>query len=505
MKLLQHLIEGIRTLFRKGAADRDLDDELRAYREMSVEHKMKSGMSRKQAVRTTRLEMGSFATIKEEVRDSRWESKLENLWQDLCRAPRALVRYPGFLIVSLVTLALGIGASTAIFSVVDGVLLRPLPFPDPNRLVALWETDSATGRRSRVPPGNYSDWRKQRETFESMGLYGSMVLTIAGEGDPQRILGAKVDGGYFRTLGVSPMLGRLILDGDLQEGSRQVVVLSYGLWKQRFGGDRDVVGRDIMLDGRACQIIGVMPPGPYPTWPATAGGIVFHKRLQQFWVPMQLGEFGSNRTSHVFGVVGRLRKGVGLEQARAVMKTLAASLAASYPEANEGEGILVTRLEDEMIQSVRPALFMLLVAVGLLLLVGCTNLATLFLARATDRMREWAVRAALGATRSRLVRQLLAESLLLALAGGILGVLLASVALPTLVALVPLEIPRLDNVSVDPRVVGLALILSVAVSLLVGVLPALRVTGPHLQESLRGEEIVAARPPGHVNGPVTFW
>ncbi len=487
MRPLHGFTEGLKGLVRKGAADRDLDEELQAYREMSVEHKVRSGMSRKEALRAVRLEMGSLDSIKEQVRDVSWESRLETFWLDLRHSLRSLLRDPGFLAIALLTLTLGIGASTAIFSIVDGVLLRPLPFPGADRLVAIWETDTQTGRRYRVPPGNYEDWRQEGGIFEESGLYGSMVLTLSGEGDPQRILGAQVDGGYFRTLGLTPLVGRYILKDDARAGAPHVVVLSYSLWQRRFGGARDAVGRVVRFDGESYQIIGVMPPGPYPTWPATTGGIVFQDRYQQFWVPMQLGEFGSSRTSHVFGVVGRLKEGVSLGQAQAAMDILASGLALSFPEANKGEGILVTRMADEMTGTVRPALVMLLSAVGLLLLVGCSNLGTLFLARATDRMGELAVRAALGATRGRLLRQLLLETTLLALTGGLLGALLAGVALPTLLAYIPSGVPRLGTVTVDTRALGFALILSAATVLLFGTLPALQVTGRSLQDLLRGE------------------
>jgi len=485
MKLLHRLAGGLRDLWGKRQVERDLDEELHCYLEFSIEEKMRAGSTREQALRKARLEMGSIEGVKEGVRDAGWESMLDDFWQDIRRAPRLLRKSPGFTLVALLTLALGIGASAAMFSIVDGVLLRPLALADPGRLVALWETDGETGRRTRVPPGNYADWRAQSNLYEQMGLYGSMALSFTGEGEPERILGAHVDGGYFATLGVPPLLGRYLVERDATEGAARVIVLSQGLWQRRFGGRADVLGRRITLDDEGYEIVGVMPQGIYPTWPATAGGIVFQERYQQFWVPMSLGSFGLSRTAHVFGVVARLRPGVRLEQAQASMDTIAIRLAAEYPKTNAGEGILVTRLEDEVTGEVRPALAMLFAAVGLLLLIGCANLATLSLARAGGRARELAVRSALGATRSRLVRQLLAENVLLAVAGGLLGSLLARAGLQTLLALAPSGIPRLGDVAIDARVLGFAILLSFLTALLFGTLPALQATRPDLEEALR--------------------
>ncbi len=486
LQLLRRILRGFQALVHKRREEQDLDAELRTYVEMAIEHRMQSGMSRREASRAARLEMGSLESVKNEVREATWESTLGTLWQEMRRAPRTVSKDPLFIAVTLLTLALGIGASTAMFSVVNGVLLRPLPFPDPDRLVTLWETEVATGNRSRVPPGNYADWARSDHFFLGMGLYGSMVRTITGDGEPERILGAQVDGGYFPTLGVAPLMGRYIVRSDCREGAARVVVLSYGLWQRRFGG-RDVVGTRLVLDGHHCDVVGVMPRGIYPTWPATAGGILFDKRYQQFWVPMQLGTFASSRTSHVFGVLGRLKSSATLNEAQGAMSALAANLAQAYPDANAGEGIVVTLLEDELTGSVRPALVMLLSAVGLLLFAGCANLAILSLARGAARMRELAVRAALGATRGRLIRQMLVENGLLALAGGLLGALVATAALPSLLALVPAGLPRLNRIAVDGRVLVFTAGLSFLTLLLFAVLPAVQIIRADPQESLRVE------------------
>ena len=385
---------------------------------------------------------------------------LDALARDARHAVRALAAAPGFTAVAVLTLAVGIGAATAIFSIVDGVVLRPLAVPQPDRLVTLWETGQASGRRMRVPPGSYADWRTKGEAFQDLGMFGAMVLTFTSESEPEQIFGAQVDGGYFPTLGVAPLLGRGIAGSDALEGGPDVVVLSYGLWQRRFGGRADIIGRTARLDGRPYEIVGVMPPGLYPTWPATVGGLALEPRYGQYWVPMRLGAFGGNRTAHVFGVVGRLKAGASLRQAQASMDTEAARLAAAYPGAYEGEGILVTRLADEVTGAVRPALVLLLAAVGLLLLIGCANLATLSLARASARARDLAVCAALGATRARLARSLLVESALVALAGGALGTAAAAAGLGALVSWVPASVPRLDAVAVNGPVLAFAIAVS---------------------------------------------
>lgn len=412
----------------------------------------------------------------------------ESVSHDVRDALRSLRRAPGFTSLAILILAVGIGASVAMFSVANGVLLRPLAFPDPGRLVTLWESGIESGRRMRVPPGSYLDYRSQQTVFASMGLFGAGVLTLTGDGEPEQLLGAAVDGGYFATLDVQPLLGRVILDEEAHQGGPDVIVLSHALWQRRFGGRADIVGQRVTLDGKPYEIVGVMPPGLYPTWPATVGAITFQESRQQFWVPLRIeAGFAGSRTAHVFGVVARLAPGVSLAQAQAAFDTISARLQQADPDAYEGERVILSALDDEVKGAVRPALWALVGAVGVLLLIGCANLATLTLARAAVRNRELAVRSALGAGRGRLVRHLLAESLLIASAGGVAGLLLARLTLGAFIRVVPADVPRLNAVSLDTTVLAFAVVLSALTALLFGTLPAWRASRPELADALRQE------------------
>lgn len=401
---------------------------------------------------------------------------MQALLQDLRHAGRLLGQQPGFTLVVTLTLALGIGANTAIFSVVDAVLLRPLPYHEPDRLVALWETQrEADGRRGRGTAANIRDWQAQNDVFEDVAMFSSHGSNLTGDGEPEQLLGTRVSDGYFRLLGVEPTLGRTFTPAEHVPGADRVVILYHDLWQRRFGGDPGVIGRSLRMDDTPYTIVGVMPPGIYPTWPATQGYIPFLPRYQQIWVPMALTpEQAAGRTSHVMGAVARLRDGVTIEEAQANMDTIAARLEAQYPAANRDEGVVVGPLVDEVVGDVRTALLVLVGAVGLVLLVACANLASLMLARSVARQKEFAIRVALGAGRGRLVRQLGAESLLLAVLGGALGLSLAYVGLDLLTALTPQDIPRLATVGINGSVLMFAFAVTAVTGALFGIVPARR-------------------------------
>jgi putative ABC transport system permease protein len=397
---------------------------------------------------------------------------------DLRLAARVLRKNLGFVAVAVLTLALGIGANTTIFSIVNGVLLRPLPYATPQRLVDVYELRA--GRRGTVSAPDYVDWRDQNKAFEGLAAInpGSSFALSSGAGPAEQIAGASVTPNLFGILGVRPMLGRDFLSAEGVPGQTHVALLGHGLWQRRFGGDPAVVGHSIRVDGESYEVVGVMPPGSvYP-------------REAELWEPLAFStkELQTQRGAHYLEVVGRLRDGTTLAAAQAEMSSIAGRLARAYPDTNRDSDALLLPLHEALVGSVSPALRILLGAVGLVLLIACTNVASLGLARARQRERELAVRVALGASRFRLVRGVLAESLLLGLAGGLLGLAVASWSLPLLRTLQPGDIPRLDEVRIDATVLAFAALASLVAALLSALLPAWQIASrPELQESLRSE------------------
>ncbi|MBA3317444.1 MAG: ABC transporter permease [Gemmatimonadales bacterium] len=404
---------------------------------------------------------------------------MSDLLRDLRYALRSLLKSPGFALITVVTLALGIGANTAIFSVVNAVLLRPLPFREPERLILVRETYSG-GLVGSVSGPNFLDWQSRGRSFEGMAASRGTALAMVGEGEPEEVRGALVSADFFRVLGVELLLGRGFAAGE-DRGEPSVAVIGERIWRDRYGAAPDVVGRTIRLSGRAYAIVGVTPDGMnYPG-------------RRDVWLPFGFGTGQDTaRGSHSYDVLGRLKPGVDIEEARNDLATVARALATEYPETNTGRGIVTIPLGEDTTGPARPALLVLSGAVALVLLIACANVANLFLARAVGRQREIAVRAALGAGRWRLARQVMAEAAALTTAGCMVGIVLAGWAVDLLVALAPAGIPRVEAVGIDGTVLAYAIVISTIVGMAFGVIPALYVAGQDPADSFRGESRTAS-------------
>ena len=465
----------------------DLEQDIRDYIERETQDNIERGMSPEEARYAALRKFGNVTRVKEEA----WEVWsfvwLEPLWQDVRYALRQLRRNPGFTAVAILTLALGIGANTAIFSVMDAVLLRPLPFPDSNQLVFLWDSYGGKGNYAAVSYPNFLDWRAWSHSFSGMAALSGSSYVLTGQSEPVHLEGMTASASLFQVLGVQPILGRRFLpeeDQPYADNGADAIILSYKTWKETFQGDPKVIGRSIALDGKLFIVVGVAPQGvesqmadPGPQFWTTAAPLAEVS-------PQSPRPLSEERQISFLSVIGRLRPGATIAQAEADMEHVAAELMRAYPKDDPEEGVIIKGLQDTVTRDVRPLLLVLLAAVGVVLMIACANVAALMLARATGRQRETAVRAALGAGRGRIAGQMLVESLLLAAIGGALGLWIAVMLGHTLLTL--LGVTWVAQVSLDGRVLGFALLVAAGSAVIFGLAPTLRAAKADLVHGLKG-------------------
>ena len=471
----------LRSIVRRRRVEQELNRELRFHLEQEMEANLAAGMAPAEARLAAVRRLGGVEQIKEECRDMRRTAYLESLGQDLRYALRALRKSPGFAAVILLTLALSIGANSAIFSVIDGVLLQPLPYPDQNRIVRIFFT-SRTFPKFPLNPFDFRDFRARSRSFEALAAFTRADLQLSGSGQPAKLNAFRITAGYFRALGLAPERGREFDERDELPGNGRLVVLSDRLWRTQFAGTPDIVGRHITLDSQPFTVAGVMPPG------AEHPGNDYHPLgfgdTVDAWWPFTFEGNANNRGSHYLEGIGRLKAGVKPEQAQAEMNALLAQIKREHGNQDSDWQLKLIPLYQEIVGTSERLLLVLLGAVGLVLLIACVNAANLLLARAIARQREIAVKSALGAPRSRLIQQMLTESLVIALLGGGLGVVVAVGGVRGLVSLLPVDFPRADSIHVNAAVLAFTVLVAVATGFLFGLVPALQVSRSHLQQGL---------------------
>jgi len=479
MRTLRALWSRFMGMFWPGSAESDLADEIESHVALHTDDGIRAGLSAEEARRRALIRLGGVEQTRQTYRERRGLPWLETLGQDVAYGFRVLRKSPGFALTTIFTLALGIGANTALFSIVNGVLLNPLPYPRSSELVTV-HASKANFDQGSISYPNFRDWQRDNKTLAALAVAHQRRFTLTGVGDAERLQGDYVSSDFFPILGVKPVLGRLFAPGEDEIGRAPLIVIGAGFWARKLGSRQDVVGKTLTLDGRQFTIIGVLP-GDFDL---TVGNF----EAGEVYVP--IGQWQNTALNDRFAGLGlhgiaRLRPGVTLEQAQADMNGVSDRLAAAFPQADHGVRAKLVSLRQSVVGRVQPLLLVLLGAVGFVLLIACVNVANLLLARSNARTQEFAIRWALGAGRGRIVRQLLTESTLLALAGGALGLLLAGWGTDAALKFAPLALPRDSQVHLSIPVLGFTLIVSLAVGILFGLLPAWKVAHQSVQDTLK--------------------